>query len=147
MNPTSIIQTENYWKAVTLASNEAFDKGNFNDALLGYKDALTRAEKLNNVISDCMCMGIPLIQVYVISCNNLANTYEELQQYNEAERMLKRVVYFLLYYSEDKSLDTDEIQSELKKATLTYIGFAEKNHLSKICQEQMIRELKEQFCD
>jgi len=51
-----------------------------------------------------------------------------------------------LHCAEDRRLDTDEIQSELKKAILTYIGFAKKNHLSKTCQEQMIRELKEQFC-
>ena len=104
-------------------------------SLSGYKDALGRAEQLNNIFSECIRRGIPFIQVYVISCNNLANTYKELQQYNEAENILKRVVYFLLHGAEEKRLDTDEIQSELKKAMLTCIGFAKKNHLSKICQE------------
>lgn len=145
MSDTCIRHIENYWKAKTTASNELFNKGHFQDALLGYKDALYRAEVLNNNLSDCIRASVPFTQVYIISCNNLANTYEELQKYEEAENMLKRVVYYLLHLSGNQDLDMNETQSELKRAALNYVRFVEKNNLGKAGQEHLFSELKERF--
>lgn len=138
---------ERYWQTLTVANNELFNKGDFEKALTGYKDALYRAEVLNNHIPDCIRLKISFIQVYIISCNNLANTYEELGNMEEAENMLKRTVYYLLHQAGNKELDMDEIQSELKRATLSYVRFTEKNNCGKAKQEQLIRTLKEQLLE
>ncbi|WP_200878587.1 tetratricopeptide repeat protein [Sphingobacterium sp. ML3W] len=138
---------ERYWQALTVSSNEFFNKGDFEKALNGYKDALYRAEVLNNHIPECIRLNIPFIQVYIISCNNLANTYEELGNQEEAENMLKRAVYYLLHLTANKSLNIDEIQSELKRATLAYVRFSEKTGEGKVKQEQLFRTLKEQLLE
>lgn len=138
---------ERYWQALTVANNELFNKGDFEKALSGYKDALYRAEVLNNHILDCIRLKIPFIQVYIISCNNLANTYEELGKLEEAENMLKRTVYYLLHLIGNKELNMDEIQSELKSVTLSYVRFAEKTNTGKVKQEQIFRMLKEQLVE
>jgi len=145
MSDTCVKHIENYWKAKTTASNELFNKGDFQDALLGYKDALYRAEVLNNNFTDCVRVGIPFVQDYIISCNNIANTYEKLHQYEEAENILKRVVYYLLHLEENKILNSNEIQSELKRASLAYINYMEKNQLGKKRQKHLLKELKERF--
>lgn len=145
MSDSCMSHIEKYWQLLTVANNELFNKGDFEKALCGYKDALYRAEVLNNHIPDCIRLKIPFIQVYIISCNNLANTYEELGNLEEAENMLKRTVYYLLHISSNKELDIGEIQLELKKATLSYMRFAEKNNIGKIKQEHLFRTLKEQI--
>ncbi len=147
MSDTCMNHIERHWQALTTSTNEIFNQGNFENALSGYKDALYRAEVLNNNISDCIRLKIPFIQVYIISCNNLANTYEELGKLEEAENMLKRTVYYLLHLAGNKELNIDEIQSELKRATLAYVRFAEKNGTGKTKQEQLFRTLKEQLVE
>lgn len=147
MSDTCMDHIEKYWQSLTVSNNEHFNKGNFEKALSGYKDALYRAEVLNNNIPDCIRLKIPFIQVYIISCNNLANTYEELGNLEEAENMLKRTVYYLLHLSANKALNPDKIQSELKRATLAYVRFAEKNNTGKEKQEQLFRTLKEQLVE
>lgn len=147
MSDACMNHIERYWQALTVANNELFNKGDFEKALSGYKDALYRAEVLNNHIKDCVRLKIPFIQVYIISCNNLANTYEELGKLEEAENMLKRTVYYLLHLSGNKELNLNEIQSELKRAALAYVRFAEKNNSGKTKQEQLFRTLKEQLVE
>ena len=145
MSDTCINHIEKHWQALTGSSNELFNKGNLKKALLGYKDAMYRAEVLNNNIEDCIRLKIPFVQVYIISCNNLANTYEDLGKKEEAENLLKRVVYYLLHLADNKALNIDEIQSELKRATLAYVHFSEKNNLEKRKQEKLFTVLKEQL--
>jgi tetratricopeptide (TPR) repeat protein len=145
MSDTCMNHIEKHWQALTVSSNELFNKGNFEKALSGYKDALYRAEVLNNNISDCIRLIIPFVQVYIISCNNLANTYEELGKKEEAENLLKRVVYYLLHLAANKELNIDELQSELKRATLAYVQFTEKNNIVKSKQEKLFTVLKEQL--
>ncbi len=138
---------ENYWKETTSASNELFQKGAFEQALTGYEAALYRAEVLNNHIKDCLRLKIPFIQVYIISCNNLANTYKELGQKEEAENMLQRAVYYLLYLSDNILLDRDEIQSELHRAVLVYTGFLEKTTDGSKKLKHFFSMLKEQLTE
>lgn len=145
MSDSCIEHIENHWKSLTVSNNEFFNQGHFEKALSGYKDALYRAEILNNNIEDCLRLKIPFVQVYIISCNNLANTYEDLGQREEAENMLKRVVYYLLHLAGNPLVKVEELQSELKKATLSYTRFAEKTNPKKDKQEQLFKELKEQL--
>lgn len=147
MSDTCMSHIERYWQALTISNNKLFNKGNFEKALVGYKDALYRAEVLNNHIPDCLRLNIPFIQVFIISCNNLTNTYEELGNLEEAENMLKRTVYYLLHLANKKKLNNNEIQSELKKAILHYIQFVEKTNIEKAKQEQLFITLKEQLIE
>lgn len=145
MSEACINHIEKHWQALTTSSNTIFNQGNFEKALTGYKNALYRAEVLNNHTSDCLRLKIPFIQIFIISCNNLAHTYEELGKLEESENMLKRVVYYLLHLVANKKLNHNEIQSELKRATLNYVRFAEKNNTGKIKQEKLFTALKEQL--
>lgn len=146
MSDTCMNHIEKYWQTLTVSSNEFFKKRNFNKALSGYKDALYRAEVLNNNISDCIRLKTSFVQVYIISCNNLANTYEELGMKEEAESLLKRVVYYLLHLATNKKLNIGELQSELKRAMLTYVHFTEKNDI-KSEQAKLFTVLKEQLLE
>ena len=50
MSDTCMNHIEKYWQALTVANNELFNKGDFEKALSGYKDALYRAEVLLSLI-------------------------------------------------------------------------------------------------
>lgn len=147
MSDTCMNLIEGHWQFLTVSNNELFNQGNFEKALSGYKNALYRAEVLNNNISDCIRLKIPFVQVYIISCNNLANTYEELGDKEEAENLLKRVVYYLLHLSAKKELKIDELQVELKRACLAYGHFAEKNKILQSEQEKLFTVLKEHLSE
>lgn len=126
MSDTCVNHIEEHWKTLTIASNDLFKKGNYKKALSGYKDALYRAEVLNNNISDCIRLKTEFVQVYIISCNNLANTFEKLNNKKETEKLLKRVIYYLLHLTTNKEINIKNLQSELKRATLAYIYFRKK---------------------
>lgn len=129
MSELCLNHIENYWKAKTTTSNKLFRKGQFKEALEGYKDALYRAEVLNDHVSSCIRHHVPFVQVYVISCNNIAYTHMELKQQEQAGIVFRRVIYYLLHLLKNKhpGINADEIQSELKKATITYTDFAAEN--------------------
>ena len=145
MSDTCMNHIERHWQTLTVSNNLLFNKGHFETALSGYKDALYRAEVLNNNIADCVRLQTPFVQVYIISCNNLANTYEELGCLEDAEKMLKRVVYYLLLLINKKVVNSDEIQSELKRATIAYSCFVEKHDVIKSKQNRVFNDLKEQL--
>jgi len=128
MSDACMNHIEGYWQTLTMAANDFFNKGDFEKALEGYKDALYRAEVLNNNIEDCLRTCIPFMQVYIISCNNLAQAYQAAGQRQEAERMLKRVVYYLLHLAElEDFVQMDELRSELRRASIALLDFSEKS--------------------
>lgn len=147
MSDTCMNHIERHWQALTVSSNELFNEGDFEKALLGYKDALYRAEVLNNNILDCIRLKTPFVQVYIISCNNLANTNEKLGNKEEAANLLKRAVYYLLHLTASKELNFHELQSELKRATIAYVHFLEKNDIVKSKQEKLFTVLKEELLE
>lgn len=138
---------ERYWKTLTKTANESFSCGHFEKALSAYKTALYRAEILNNHIPECTDLKIPFMQVYIISCNNLANTYIELDRFKEAENISKRVIYYLLHLATNKTLNTDEIQAELRRASVNYVQLVEKATDGKARKEQFFKTLKEQLIE
>ncbi|MDY8136619.1 tetratricopeptide repeat protein [Aquimarina sp. 2201CG5-10] len=145
MSEICINHIENYWKAKTTTSNVLFNKGQFKEALLGYKNALYRAEILNMNQSDCIRNNTPFMQIYIISCNNIANTYKELNLFEETENTLKRIVYYLLYLSHNNDLNIAEVRTELKRATTTYVNFIKENQKDKKQQETLFTVLKERL--
>jgi len=147
MSDTCLNHIESYSQKLTVSANELFDRGECNQALSSYKEALYRAEVLNKFTNRCEDLDIPFKQVYIISCNNLANTYEELGELKEAEKLLRRVVYFLLHLAGNKEHNLDEIKSELKRATLSYLCFVEKTNTGKEEQKQLIAVLQEEIVE
>lgn len=142
MSTSCLHQIENYWKLKTANANQLFNKGKYKEALTDYKEALYRAEVLNNNITKCNNAGIPFVQVYMISCNNLVNTYQELGEINQAIKLLKRSVYYLLYLAKNNTSHLKEIKSELKKVVITYFNFTKVTKQSNE-EEQLMLALKE----
>ncbi|MCS4227436.1 tetratricopeptide repeat protein [Sphingobacterium sp. BIGb0165] len=136
---------ERYWQTLTLSSNLLYNADKFEEALLSYQCALASAELLNNHLTDCIYLEVPVMQVYIISCNNLANTYIALGDFEQAERMLKRVLYYLLHLVVHVQLDQNEIQTELKRATSAYQQFAEETNMEKHKRALFFDLFKEQL--
>lgn len=136
---------EEAWKSKTNTSNTLFNIGQFEESLIGYEQALSRAGVLNNYMEASMRMGIPSIQTFVISCNNIAFTYEKLGRFDEGATMLKRAIYFLLIKSKNVHLNGNEIQSELKRAMLNYLDYAEKNALKLDDVDKVFLDIQEQL--
>lgn len=137
--------TEEAWKLKTKSANVLFKAGRFEDSLNGYEEALCRAEVLNNNLIEAKETGIPVIQIFAISCNNIAFTYEKMGRSKAGEKMLKRVIYYLLFQSNNKAIDTTEIQSELKRAMLNFTEFAERNGIGIKNTEKVFSDIQEQF--
>lgn len=145
MSDTCIKHIEQAWRLKTELSNDLFNKGKFENSLSGYQEALCRAEVLNNNLLEAKRTGIPVIQIFAISCNNIAYTYENIGMIVEGEKMLKRVIYFLLLQSNNKSLNSAEIQNELKRAMLNYTEFANRNSIEIENTQKVFSDIQEQF--
>lgn len=137
---------EDYWKTLTVSANDFFHTGNFEQALSDYQEALYRAEVMNDHRSECSELNIPFMQLYIISCNNLSNTYIELGRLEDAERMLKRVIYYLLYLVKDGDISSDEVQNELKRASVALMAFGQE-HSDKQSQQANFQLLKEELTE
>jgi len=143
MSESCMQHIEDFWKKKTNAANQLLNEGKHKEALLVYEEALYRAEVLNNHQSDAIDLGIPFIQVFAISCNNIAFTYEEMGQIEKSKKMLERVVYYFLYLTKGKQVDLNEIQSELKRAILTYKEFVDRNGIEMESKKNMLSDIQE----
>jgi len=145
MSDICLNHIENYWKNRTEISNQLFEEKQFKKALIDYKNALYRSEVLNNYPASCKELGIPFAQIYLISCNNLFNTYEALGHSSEAEHMLKRKILFLLQFKASEYIDQKQFQSELKRAALAYFDFTEQKDSSTTKQTQLYKTLQSEI--
>lgn len=145
MSESCIKRIESYWKVETTISNGNFDKANYENALTGYLEAFYRAEVLSNNFMDCLRFDVPFIQIYLISCNNLAHTYEELNKIEQARNVFCQGIKYLLHIEEKMVFNSHEVQLELKKAALNYINFVKKYKLDKAGQDNFIDELKMRY--
>ena len=145
MSESCLQHIEDSWKEKTKTANQLFNDGKFKEALTGYQEALYRAEVLNNFQSEAICIGIPFIQVFAISCNNIAFTYEELKEPKKGIKILERVIYYLLHLSKNDNLNPSEIQNELKRATLTYQEFLGRSGLELENKRSIITDIKKEF--
>lgn len=145
MSDICLNHIENYWKTKTKTSNKRFEEKQFKKALIDYKNAIYRSEVLNNYPSNCKELGIPFAQIYLISCNNLINTYEALGNISEAENMLKRKIIFLLRFKNSEHTDHTILQSELRRAALAYLNFTEQKDGAKNKQTQFYKTLQSEM--
>lgn len=142
MSEMCLQHIESVWKEKTTSANQLFNERKFKEALMGYEEALCRAEVLNNHQIDAIEKGIPFLQVFAISCNNIAFTYDEMGEIEKGEKMLKRVIYYFIFLSEGQAHDS-VIQNELKTAHLTYKHFADKNAIEPQDQQTVFANIQE----
>ncbi|MBL4755916.1 MAG: hypothetical protein JKY52_20280 [Flavobacteriales bacterium] len=131
MSKEDLIQSENRWKEITLCANNLFNKNAFDEAKSQYDTALKEAGKLVSHFNSCTNIKIPVVPIFVISCNNLANTYQELGDSSLAEVQLRRAVFFIIHLKEQEDLSpqvTESLQRELSKVVLTYSEFCKKTN-------------------
>ena len=145
MGDSFILSLENQWKTKTFAANELFKNDNFSAAMEGYNIALSKAEALNIHKTDCLRIDIPLVQIFIISCNNIAYTFEAIGDFEATDKMLKRSVYYLLSLVNSENSNPNVIQSELKRATLAYSDFIDKQNGEKRKKNQVFEHLKDEF--
>jgi hypothetical protein len=145
MSNTQIKHIEAVWKQKTTTCNELFDQRKFLEARNGYIEAMVVAETLNANSEDALRANIPFVQVFIISCNNLANTYEELGNLQEAEKILRRSLHFVLHlmnvYSEE-SIESLHLVNELKRTVLAYSNFCQKKGLE---SADVVKEAKDKY--
>lgn len=142
MSESCMQHIESVWKEKTNSANQLFNERKFKEALMGYEEALFRAEVLNNHQLDAIEKGIPFMQVFAISCNNIAFTYEEMGEIEKGKKMLERVIYYFIFLSKGKA-NNSVIQNGLRRAFLTYKHFADKNAIEPQDQQTVFANMQE----
>jgi hypothetical protein len=94
MSQTDLLYLENEWKELTKAGNDLCPKTT-EQALIKYRSALAKAEKLMQYLNKCIASKIPVMPIFLISCNNLAETYCKLEKWDKADKMLKRGIFYI----------------------------------------------------
>jgi tetratricopeptide (TPR) repeat protein len=145
MSESCIQHVESVWKEKTNSANQFFNEGNFKKALIVYEEALLRAEVLCNNKSETVNLGIPQKQIFAISCNNIANTCEEIGEIEKGEKMLQRVIYYFLFLTKERRGNISMIQNELKRALFTYTDFADRNNLKAKSYQKILDTIQEEF--
>lgn len=140
-----IKDAENIWKFQTSASNIFFIKGNYKRSMIGYQYALDRAEFLTNHKENASHFRVPFAQIFAISCNNIAFTYEKIGLKEKGATMLKRVLYFLLSLTKCTAITSSELKRELKHALLNYTEYAQRNALQDPDIEKLITDIREEL--
>ena len=142
MSTQGLISLENTWKTHTNAGNNQFRNGCFMKALLFYEKALEIAKLINRHKEKCKQASIPFIQVFIISFNNMANTYEELGKPERTEKLLKRVVYFLLTLSEQGLVSNEVLHNEMRLSMINFSDYAKKKGLNQKETEKLLLNIK-----
>ncbi len=63
---------------------------------------MEKAGELMQNQKDCISHNIPVMPIFIISCNNLAETHCLLKNWKGADKMLKRSIYYILYVHEEQ---------------------------------------------
>ncbi|MBL1407232.1 hypothetical protein [Sphingobacterium faecale] len=147
MENSCMKHVEEHWQTLTVSANGAFEQGDWQLALSLYNDALYRAEVLNDHIGECMRLKIPFIQVFLISCNNLAHTYQQLCREEEGENMLKRGIHYLFHLIRRKQIEFLEVQSDLKAAIANYVSFVQQSEEGDTKQRDLVEMVNEQLLE
>lgn len=143
MSRKSLVAIESTWKQFTLSANTFFEEKKYDRALSQYRQALSKAEALNEQPEKCRHLAIPSIQIYIISCNNLSNTHIALGHLEEAELMLKRVIYYLFHLVDEYPSIKEEILKELGRALTELLSFGKLYGGSQDYNESLLAMLKE----
>lgn len=137
MSAAELIAVEADWKQATLSANARFaDDGRaVADAVDVYRTALRLAETLAANAPASHRAGLPVVPVFIISCQNLAHALLARGEAAEADALMRRAAHFPLHLLREESApDTDAglieaARAGLRRATLAYAEFAKKEGL------------------
>jgi hypothetical protein len=124
MSKLDLINLENDWKRSTVEGNHLMEK--FCDqALLEYNTAFAKAKKLMNHLTSCINSNIPILHIYLISCNNLTEAYFRTGKLKLADKMHRRAIFYTLFLQEKKAqqLNEEEIARAIHRQLLSYKDF------------------------
>lgn len=142
--PSSEIEAD--WKARTAAGNVLFAAGRAKEAVADYAAALALAGTLNRR-SDCPQAAIPSVQIFIISCRNLAHAHLALGMVAEADAFMRRSVHFLIHLIEEEATEpalARMAQRELGRAMMAYAAFAHGTNLAPQSEElfRILRQVR-----
>jgi hypothetical protein len=124
MSKLDLINLENDWKRSTIEGNHLMER--FCDqALLEYNTAFAKAKKLMNHLTSCINSNIPILHIYLISCNNLAEAYFRTRKLKLADKMYRHAIFYTLFLQEKKAqqLSEKEIERAMHRQLLSYKDF------------------------
>lgn len=98
MSKTDLITLENDWKTLTKSGNKIVNETT-EKALSKYKEALGKAEELMEHQMKCIDFKIPVMPIFLISCNNLVQVYMVLEKWEVADKMVQRGLFYILHLS------------------------------------------------
>ena len=130
MSTTDLTHIENDWKKATnLGNTVVSDK--VKASLYNYKEALKKAETLMKYHSKCIKLNIPVVDIFIISCNNLAEVYCLIKNWDKADKMIKRSIYYLEYLEKQDITNEFSVKylKQLTKQMLYYKEFTERSRL------------------
>ncbi|MEC4113420.1 tetratricopeptide repeat protein [Myroides pelagicus] len=130
MSDLCLTHIHQYWKQLTIKANKKFDNREIKRSLPLYQEAMYRAEVLSYYVAECNRLKLPFLQIYIISCNNLANAFIDLGHVFKAEKLYKGVITYLLSLKNNEFIDQKQWQSELRKASLVYLSFKKNNYVN-----------------
>lgn len=125
---THWVQKETIWKTHTEEGNTLFSEGEYSNALEQYMQALEIATALLDAHA-YLDTGIPVVPLYVISCNNLGNTHWEIGDLEKADFYFLRPLYTLKTITQNPTMrHTIRYRAlrEVTRITITYLDFCRK---------------------
>lgn len=127
MSNTNLLNLENEWKELTNFGNGLILQTR-EKALSKYELALEKAEKLMEYQKECDAHKIPVMPIFLISCNNLAEVYCLLENWEKADKMLKRSVYYILHLKQQQlhPQASDLLSKWFFKQLLLYKDFSQR---------------------
>jgi len=129
MSRTELLSIEKDWKEITSLGNQSI-KETREKALSYYILALQKAEKMMPHLTTCIDAKIPVMPIFLISCNNLAEVYCLQKQWSKADKMLKRGIYYIIFLKkEGLQVEFNKVLSNwLLKQLLLYKEFTERSN-------------------
>lgn len=127
---------ENKWKSETNKANKLFNDKSFKKAEKHYKLALIQAELLIQNKSTCDTCGIPIHDIFAISCNNLCIVYQELEDLDKEEEYYNLHFFYMLLqirlFKSNSEVDQN-LERSFNRISSLYISFLKRaNKLSRV---------------
>lgn len=125
-----LLTIEQAWKRETAQGNSCFEYHQYQEAITAYTNAFGFATALVvEIDSSYAIAGIPALEIYNISCFNLANLYWDAGDLEKAEKFFlqpQRSILSIIKNNQSASTATNASIRELKRAVLIYLDFCQK---------------------
>lgn len=145
MTKHCIQYVENKWKSETNQANELFNQNHFKKAEKHYKLALIQSELLIRNKTTCKDCGIPIHDIFAISCNNLCVVYEELKDLDNEEKYYNLHFFYMLLQlrlHKNRAETNQSLERNLNRISTLYISFLKRiNNVTRISQVSTLVQL------